>query len=74
LQASSAKPRIALAKFGRRAAMPQYEFFCKDCQKRFSLILSFTEYDRGDFECPECHGRNVEQKLSAFFAVTSKKS
>ena len=54
--------------------MPQYEFFCKDCQKNFSLILSLSEYERGGFECPECHGRNVEQKLAAFFAVTSKKS
>ena len=54
--------------------MPQYEFFCKDCQKLFSLMLSFSEYERGNFECPTCHGKQVEQRLAPFFAVTSKKS
>jgi putative FmdB family regulatory protein len=54
--------------------MPQYEFFCKDCKKTFSQIITLTEYDRGNFTCPVCHGKNVEQRLTAFFAVTSKKS
>lgn len=54
--------------------MPQYEFFCKDCQKTFSKILTLAEYDKGDVQCPYCDGRNVEQRLVAFFAVTSKKS
>ncbi len=54
--------------------MPQYEFFCKDCQNTFFKILTFAEYDKGNFECPQCHSKNVEQRLAAFYAVTSKKS
>ncbi len=36
----------------------------------------YWDLDRGgaEFKCPKCHGNKVEQRLSAFFAVTSKKS
>ena len=54
--------------------MPQYEFFCKACKKVFSKILTLAEYEKGKFKCPNCHGDEVEQRLSSFFAVTSKKS
>ena len=54
--------------------MPQYEFFCKDCKKIFSKILTLAEYEKGNFKCPKCHGKKVDQRLSSFYAVTSKKS
>jgi putative FmdB family regulatory protein len=54
--------------------MPQYEYFCKDCQKTFSKIMTLAEYDKADVLCPHCGGKNVDQRLAAFFAVTSKKS
>ena len=54
--------------------MPQYEFLCKDCNKVFTVVLTLAEYDKGNVTCPKCNGKNVEQRLAAFFAVTSKKS
>ncbi len=54
--------------------MPQYEFFCHSCHKEFELILTMREYDRGGFKCPHCGSKDVEQRVAAFFAVTSKKS
>ncbi len=54
--------------------MPQYEFFCRDCHKLFVKIMTLAEYDKGKFTCPHCKSKNVEQRLAAFFAVTSKKS
>lgn len=54
--------------------MPRYEFYCNDCKKDFELILHLTEYDKGDFTCPACGSKNVEQRAAAFFAITSKKS
>lgn len=54
--------------------MPSYEFVCKDCNKTYTSIMTMAEYDKGDFSCPQCKSRNVEQKISPFFAVTSKKS
>ncbi|MFB3917139.1 MAG: FmdB family zinc ribbon protein [Terriglobales bacterium] len=54
--------------------MPQYEFFCKDCKKPFLQILTLAEYEKGRFTCPKCKSKNVEQRLSSVYAVTSKKS
>jgi len=54
--------------------MPNYEFVCKNCQKSFSLVMTLTEYEKGRLTCPKCHSKKVEQKFSAFSAVTSKKS
>jgi len=61
--------------------MPQYEFFCNACQKAFSKILTITEHEQENTEheqekiaCPHCGSKNIEQRWSAFSAVTSKKS
>jgi putative FmdB family regulatory protein len=54
--------------------MPHYEFFCRSCQKPFSKVLTFTEFEKGDVACPDCGGKDVEQRLASFYAVTSKKS
>jgi putative FmdB family regulatory protein len=54
--------------------MPQYEFLCKDCKKAFTKFLTIAAYDKETIVCPECGSRNVEQQLSSFYAVTSKKS
>ena len=54
--------------------MPQYEFFCTACKKIFSKLFSIAEYEKGKIVCPKCGSRKVEQRLSSFYAVTSKKS
>ncbi len=53
--------------------MPHYEFFCRDYKKFFDKILSLVEYE-GEVQCPHCGSKNVEQRWSAFSAITSKKS
>lgn len=54
--------------------MPQYEFLCKDCKERFSKFLTLSAYEEETIVCPKCNSRNVEQQLSRFYAVTSRKS
>ena len=54
--------------------MPHYEFFCHDCKKLFSKILSLVDYEKGEVVCPHCGSKNVEQRWSAFTVITSKKS
>jgi putative FmdB family regulatory protein len=53
--------------------IPHYEFFCRDCKKFFDKILSLVEYE-GEVQCPHRGSKNVEQRWSAFSAITSKKS
>jgi len=54
--------------------MPTYEYLCENCQKEFSMILSFSEHEKGDIFCPECKSKQVKQLISTFVAQTSKKS
>lgn len=54
--------------------MPTYEYVCKECKKRFTLILSISEYEKLLPACPKCKSKKVEQVPAAFFAVTAKKS
>lgn len=54
--------------------MPHYEFFCHDCKTFFDKVLSLADYGAGEIPCPHCGSKNVEQRWSAFSAITSKKS
>jgi putative FmdB family regulatory protein len=54
--------------------MPDYEYRCENCKKRFSLTLSISEYEKKKVQCPKCKSRKVKQQISSFQAVTSKKS
>jgi putative FmdB family regulatory protein len=54
--------------------MPLYEYFCSDCQETFSKVLTLHEHDNENPRCPRCGSEKVDQRYSAFFAVTSRKS
>ena len=54
--------------------MPHYEYLCQACNKKFSLVLTVAEHDKGEIKCPKCGSSNVEQQWAAFYATTSKKS
>lgn len=54
--------------------MPTYEYECRDCNKKFTLILSISEHDRGSVSCPKCKSKKVKQSISFFTAKTSRKS
>ena len=52
----------------------QYTFECTRCHKRFDVTESLAERARHKEKCPECGSKKVEQRLSAPFVATSKKS
>ncbi len=55
--------------------MHQYEFFCHNCKKHFSKVLSLVDYEEGgEVLCPHCGSKEIEQCWSTFNAITSKKS
>jgi putative FmdB family regulatory protein len=54
--------------------MPQYVYFCETCKKEFTKTLHIAEMEKGGVKCPDCGGEKVHQMVSAFSAVTSKKS
>jgi putative FmdB family regulatory protein len=55
--------------------MPEYEFFCRRCDRGFTAAMHVAEHDRDVPECPQCHRKDeVEKRLSTFVPVTSHKS
>ena len=54
--------------------MPTYEFVCASCSKSFTVILSLADYEKKKYKCPKCGSRKAKQQVTAFQAVTSKKS
>ena len=54
--------------------MPTYEYRCDKCNKRFTVVKSISEHDRGRPSCPKCKSRKVRQVFSPFYAKTIKKS
>ena len=54
--------------------MSQYNFLCQDCKKEFTRTLHIADIEKGGVACPHCGSKNVTQAVSAFTAVTSKKS
>jgi len=54
--------------------MSQYVFYCRDCKKEFTQSLHISDRDSSQVACPHCGGKRVEQLVTAFSAVTGKKS
>jgi len=54
--------------------MPIYQYRCKDCREMFEKTLTLAVNDRDPIACPKCSSKNVEQRFTAFYPVTSKKS
>lgn len=54
--------------------MPSYDFICKDCGHRFTIMMSVADYEKHSSECPKCNSRNIRRTISPFSVITSKKS
>ncbi len=53
--------------------MPVYDYVCNVCHKPFERVLTLKEREL-EAICPNCGTKNVEQEVTAFYAVTGKKS
>ena len=54
--------------------MPSYDFKCEKCKKKFTLMMTLSEFDKSKTRCPKCKSTRVQQQITAFQVVTSKKS
>jgi putative FmdB family regulatory protein len=54
--------------------MPTYEFECTACHKEFTVTLTVKEREVQAPTCPACGSRELEQRMTGFFAKTSRKS
>lgn len=52
--------------------MPNYEYRCQDCRRRFELFMTYTEYGQAAVSCPYCRSRNVQRKIGRIRMVRSE--
>jgi len=54
--------------------MPEYEYVCRKCGKKFSVTLSLSEREKKTVHCPKCEAIELDPLISAVHTKTSKKS
>lgn len=54
--------------------MPNYDYACAACKRKFAVALTLAEHDRKKPKCPRCGSAKVVQQYGVFFAKTSRKS
>jgi len=54
--------------------MPTYDFKCEKCNKKFSMTMTVSEYEKTKLRCPKCKSTKVKQQITPFQVQTSKKS
>jgi putative FmdB family regulatory protein len=50
--------------------MPLYEYFCKNCGKRFDKMLRFSEANSAP-ECPYCSSQETSKQISTFASMNT---
>jgi putative FmdB family regulatory protein len=54
--------------------MPLYDIRCLACNHQFTIPLTVKEYEREEFACPDCGGKDLQPQVNHVSVVTSKKS
>jgi len=43
--------------------MPNYEYNCKNCEKKFSIYMTYDEYGKNAVHCPHCGSNQVKRRI-----------
>ena len=54
--------------------MPTYDFICNACEKRFEIILTFSEYGKKTVHCTHCESTNVRRRMTKVRIARSDES
>jgi putative FmdB family regulatory protein len=54
--------------------MPNYEYRCLNCRKRFEIFLTFKEYGSRLVTCPHCQSERVQRKIGRVRVARSGES
>jgi putative FmdB family regulatory protein len=44
--------------------MPTYDFICNNCEKRFEVFMTFSEYGKKAVHCIHCQSENVRRRMT----------
>jgi putative FmdB family regulatory protein len=54
--------------------MPNYEYRCHNCRRRFELFMTYDEYGTRQVVCPHCQSENVQRRISRIRIARSEES
>jgi len=54
--------------------MPTYDFICNNCNQRFDVFLTFSEYGSKKVSCTHCKSRNVRRRMTKVRIAKSEES
>jgi putative FmdB family regulatory protein len=54
--------------------MPDYQYRCLDCKKRFDVFMTYSEYGTRNVQCKHCGSENVERRIGRIRFARSEES
>ena len=54
--------------------MPTYDFICNNCEKRFEVFMTFSEYGKKAVYCSHCESENVRRRMTKVRIAKSDES
>ena len=54
--------------------MPTYDYICLDCNKRFELFMTYSEYETRPAACSHCGSGNTRRRLTRVRILKSEES
>jgi putative FmdB family regulatory protein len=54
--------------------MPTYDFICNNCNQRFDVFLSYSEYGKKTVTCTHCGSKDVRRRMTKVRVAKSEES
>lgn len=54
--------------------MPNYEYFCLDCRRKFEIFMTYQEYGTKPVACTRCGSEHVQRKIGRIRVARSDES
>ena len=54
--------------------MPTYDYICNNCNQRFDVFMTFSEYGKKAVNCAHCSSKNVRRRMTKVRIAKSEES
>lgn len=54
--------------------MPTYDFICNNCNQRFDIFLTYSEYGKKTVTCAHCGSKDVRRRMTKVRVAKSEES
>ncbi|RPI30009.1 MAG: zinc ribbon domain-containing protein [Chloroflexota bacterium] len=54
--------------------MPEYDFRCLNCKRRFTIFMTYSDYGTRRVECPHCSSEKIQRRIGRIRFARSEDS